>query len=102
MVQVAHENLVIIITVGSIAGWLVGHFVKGIGFGILGDVVVGIAGAFIGGWLLPQLKVPLGRELNAAIINPALGALLFLFAIGIVRGAIGGSRGRRKHEWHWL
>jgi len=100
--QVARENLVIIITVGSIAGWLLGHFVKGIGFGIFGDVVVGIAGAFTGDWLLPQLNVSLGPELAAAIINAAVGALLFLFAIGIVRAAIEGSRGRRKHEWRWL
>ena len=65
--QVARENLVVIITVGSIAGWLVGHFVKGIGFGILGDLVVGIAGGFTGDWLLPQLNIPLGPELTAAI-----------------------------------
>lgn len=100
--QVARENLVVVVAVGGIAGWLVGHFVKGIGFGILGDLVVGIAGAFVGGSLLPELNIHLGPESIAAIIGATGGAVLFLFAIGILRASI--ERGARwgRHEWRWL
>jgi uncharacterized membrane protein YeaQ/YmgE (transglycosylase-associated protein family) len=96
--QVARENLVAVIAVGVIAGWLVGHFVKGIGFGIFGDLAVGIAGAFAGGWLLPELKIHHGPT---AIVDATIGALLFLFAIGILRDAIGRDPSWTRCQWRW-
>jgi uncharacterized membrane protein YeaQ/YmgE (transglycosylase-associated protein family) len=65
----------------------------GTGFGILGDLVIGIAGAFIGGWLLPQLNIHFGSGIVSAIINATIGAVLLLLAIGVLRGAGGGRRG---------
>ena len=49
------ESLLVVLVVGLIAGWLAGQIVQGTGFGIVGDLLIGIAGAFIGSWLLPQL-----------------------------------------------
>jgi uncharacterized membrane protein YeaQ/YmgE (transglycosylase-associated protein family) len=49
------ESLLIILLVGLVAGWLTGQIVQGTGFGIIGDLLIGIVGAFIGSWLLPQL-----------------------------------------------
>ena len=49
------ESLLIILLVGLVAGWLAGQIVQGTGFGLIGDLVVGIIGAFIGSWVLPQL-----------------------------------------------
>ena len=100
--QVVRENLVVVIAVGLIAGWLVGHFVKGIGFGIFGDIVVGIGGAFVGGRVLSELDNHLGPQFIAPIIDATVGALLFLFAIRILRGAIGWGTSSGKHEWRWL
>jgi uncharacterized membrane protein YeaQ/YmgE (transglycosylase-associated protein family) len=51
------EGLLIILAVGLIAGWLAGQIVQGTGFGLVGDLLIGFAGAFIGSWLLPQLGV---------------------------------------------
>jgi|SRR5579862_2268286 len=102
MMQIVRENLFVVVAVGVIAGWLVGHFVRGMGFGILGDVVAGIAGAFVGGWLLPEPNVRLGPERIAGIFNASAGALLFLFAIGMLRAAIARGSRRRGHEWRWL
>src|SRR6516162_5964039 len=51
----AIEALIIWLVIGAIAGWLAGMLVKGYGFGLVGNIVVGIAGAFIAGWLLPQI-----------------------------------------------
>ena len=48
------ESLLVFLIVGAIAGWLAGLLVKGYGFGLLGNIVVGIVGAFIAGWLFPR------------------------------------------------
>jgi uncharacterized membrane protein YeaQ/YmgE (transglycosylase-associated protein family) len=87
------ESLLIILLVGVIAGWLAGHFVQGTGFGLIGDLIIGIVGALIGGWLLPQLGIHLGLGLVAAIINATIGAVLLLLVIRLVRGGGGWSSG---------
>jgi uncharacterized membrane protein YeaQ/YmgE (transglycosylase-associated protein family) len=55
--NMSSESLLVILFVGLVAGWLAGQIVRGTGFGILGDLVVGILGAFSGSWLLPQLGI---------------------------------------------
>ena len=54
------ESLIAWLIVGAIAGWLAGLIVKGFGFGLIGNIVVGIVGAVIAGWLLPRLGIALG------------------------------------------
>ena len=54
------ESLLIILVVGLVAGWLAGQIMQGTGFGLIGDLIIGVAGAFVGGWLLPQLGIHLG------------------------------------------
>ena len=56
----SNENLLVILLVGIVAGWLAGKIVDGGGFGLVGDLIVGVIGAFIGDWLLPQLGIHLG------------------------------------------
>jgi uncharacterized membrane protein YeaQ/YmgE (transglycosylase-associated protein family) len=90
------ESLLIILLVGLIAGWLAGQIVQGTGFGIVGDIIIGVIGAFIGSWLLPQLGIRLGSGIIAAIINATIGALILLLIIRLVRGG-GGWRG----SWGW-
>jgi uncharacterized membrane protein YeaQ/YmgE (transglycosylase-associated protein family) len=90
---ISSESLLIILVVGLIAGWLAGQIVRGAGFGIVGDVLIGIVGAFIGTWVLPQLAIHLGLGIVAAIINATIGALILLLIIRLVRGG-GGWRGR--------
>ena len=81
------ETLLIWIIVGAIAGWLSGIIVKGGGFGLLGDIVVGIVGAFVGGWLLPKLGIHLGVGLVALIASATLGAVALLLVIRLIRRA---------------
>lgn len=92
--NMSSETLLIIIVVGVVAGWLAGQIVRGTGFGVVGDLVVGIIGAFVGGWLLPQLNVHLGTGIISAIINATIGAVVLLFVLAILRGGFG-MRGRR-------
>ena len=56
--NMSSESLLVILFVGLVAGWLAGQIVRGTGFGIVGDLIVGILGAFFGSWLLPQLGHP--------------------------------------------
>ncbi|HEY0301330.1 MAG TPA: GlsB/YeaQ/YmgE family stress response membrane protein [Rhizomicrobium sp.] len=81
------ETLLIWLLVGAVAGWLAGVIVKGGGFGLLGDIVVGIIGAFIGGWLLPTLGVQLGGGLVSIIASATIGAVLLLLVLRLVRRA---------------
>ena len=71
--------------IGAIAGWLAGVFVKGGGFGLVGDIVVGIIGAFIGGWLASVLHIHVGAGWISSIITAAVGASLLLFILRMIR-----------------
>lgn len=73
--------------VGAVAGWLSGVIVKGSGFGLIGDIVVGIIGAFLGGWLLPRLGVHLGVGLVPVIVSATIGAVVLLLLVRIIRRA---------------
>ena len=81
------ESLIIFIIVGAVAGWLAGLIVKGVGFGLLGNIVVGIVGAFIAGWLFPAIGISLGSGIVAAIIHSTIGAVILLVLIGLVKRA---------------
>lgn len=86
------ETLLIIIVIGLVAGWLAGVIVRGTGLGVVGDIVVGIAGAFIGDWLLPRLNVHLGAGVVAAIANATIGAVVLLLIIRLLRGGLSSNR----------
>jgi len=79
------ETLLIWLIVGAVAGWLAGVIVKGGGFGLLGDIVVGIVGAFAGGWLLPRLGVELGVGLVSVIASATIGAVVLLLILRLIR-----------------
>ena len=81
------ESLIIWLIVGAVAGWLAGLIVKGMGFGLLGNIVVGIVGAFIAGWLLPRLGIAIGGGMIASIINATIGAVILLVILGLIRRA---------------
>ena len=81
------EALIIWLIVGAIAGWLAGVIVKGIGFGLIGNIIVGIVGALIAGWLLPRLGIAIGGGMIAAIINATIGAVILLVILGLIRRA---------------
>jgi uncharacterized membrane protein YeaQ/YmgE (transglycosylase-associated protein family) len=81
------QSLIILLIIGAVAGWLAGMIVKGMGFGLIGNIIVGIVGAFIGTWLLGALNVHIGGGIIAAIINATVGAVVLLFIIGLVKRA---------------
>ncbi len=81
------ESVIAWLIVGAIAGWLAGLIVKGGGFGLLGNIVIGIIGAVVAGWLLPQLGLNLGTGIVRAIINAVIGGVIVLVIIALIRRA---------------
>lgn len=92
--HMSNESLLVVLLVGIVAGWLAGRVVRGAGFGILGDLLLGIVGAFIGNWLLPKLGIHLGTGLVSAFVNATLGAIVLLLVVSLVLGGGGGWRRR--------
>jgi uncharacterized membrane protein YeaQ/YmgE (transglycosylase-associated protein family) len=83
---VALESLLIFLVIGAIAGWLAGIVVKGYGFGLVGNVVVGVIGSFIGGWLFGRFAI-LHDGLLGSILGATVGAVILLFLLRLVRRA---------------
>ena len=81
------ETILIWLIVGAIAGWIAGAVVRGGGFGLVGDIVVGILGAFIAGWLFPHFGVYIGTGILSVIISAAIGAIILLLLIRLIRRA---------------
>jgi uncharacterized membrane protein YeaQ/YmgE (transglycosylase-associated protein family) len=93
----SNQSLLVIIVVGIVAGWLAGKVMEGGGFGLIGDLVVGLIGAFIGDWLLPQLGIHFGVGIIALIVNAFIGAVVLLLILRLISGGWGYRRWGR----HW-
>ncbi len=77
--------LIVILVTGAIAGWLAGLIVQGRGFGLFGDIVIGILGAFIGSFVLHALGIFIIGGLIGAILGATIGAVILLLVIGVLR-----------------
>ena len=102
--NISSESLLVILFVGIVAGWLAGQIIQGTGFGLVGDLVVGVAGAFIANWIFPQLGIRLGTGIVSEILEAAIGAALLLLIIRLVRGRSRwgggwGDGGWRRRWW---
>ncbi|HWL31582.1 MAG TPA: GlsB/YeaQ/YmgE family stress response membrane protein [Xanthobacteraceae bacterium] len=83
----ALEAIIVILIIGAVAGWLAGQLVRGMGFGLIGNIAVGIIGAFIAGWLLPRIGLNIGGGVVASIINATIGAVILLVILGLIKRA---------------
>lgn len=92
--HISGQGLLVILLVGLVAGWLAGKIVAGSGFGLVGDVAVGIVGALIGSWLMPRLGISIGSGIVSAIIVATIGSVLLLVVVGLVSGAY-----PRRRSW---
>jgi uncharacterized membrane protein YeaQ/YmgE (transglycosylase-associated protein family) len=72
------------ILIGLIAGWLAGQIMKGGGYGVVGDIVVGVIGALLGGWLCGQLGIFAGGLIGSLLVA-TLGAIIFIFLIRLIK-----------------
>lgn len=79
-------EIIITLLLGAVAGWLGGLVFKGSGLGLIGNIVVGVVGAFIGYWLLPKLGVHIntGTLWLNYILTSAIGAVVLLALLNII------------------
>jgi len=83
----ATEPLLIFLIVGAVAGWLAGVIVKGYGFGLVGNIVVGVLGSFLGGWLFGRFAIMQGDGVVGSLIGATVGAVVLLFLLRLIRRA---------------
>lgn len=75
------------ILIGLCAGWLAGQLMKGGGFGVVGDIIVGVIGAVLGGALFTTLGVSAGGGLLGSLVVATIGAMVLIFLLRIVKRA---------------
>jgi uncharacterized membrane protein YeaQ/YmgE (transglycosylase-associated protein family) len=82
-----NESIMMMIVIGGVAGWLAGLVLRGSGYGVIGDVVVGLLGAFIGNWLLRamNLSINLGTPVLDRVLVSLIGAVALMFVVGLLR-----------------
>jgi uncharacterized membrane protein YeaQ/YmgE (transglycosylase-associated protein family) len=79
--------IIVALAIGAVAGWLAGVLVVGSGFGLLGNILLGIAGAFMAALLFPRLGLglTLGGGIVGAIVTSALGAAILLLVVNLLK-----------------
>lgn len=87
------EQLAILLLIGAVAGWLAGLMVRGGGFGVVGNIIVGVLGALFGGWLFGQLGISVGNRWVGSLITATVGAVVLVFLLGLITR---NKRNRRK------
>ena len=78
-------HIVWFLVIGALAGWLAGILTKGRGFGILGNMIVGVVGAVIGGHIIHFIGVPSGHGFIGSLVTALVGALVLLFIINLIQ-----------------
>lgn len=73
--------------IGIVAGWLAGKIMKGGGFGLIGDLVVGVIGTLLGGFLFVALDIHIGDGLIGSLITATVGAIVLLFLLRLIKRA---------------
>jgi len=80
-------SLLAAIIIGAIAGWLAGLVVRGAGFGLIGNIVIGIIGALVASYVLPALHIDLASGTLGAILDATIGAVIVLVILSLIRRA---------------
>ena len=77
------QSLIVSLIIGAVAGWLASQLMRGVGFGLMGNIIVGVVGAFVAGLLLPGFWPITG--IAGAISHSAVGAIIVLFVVSVFR-----------------
>ena len=85
--RISVESLIWFLLIGLIAGWLAGRVMRGGGFGLVGDMIVGVIGALLGGWIFGKLGISAGGGLIGALITAFVGAVVLILLLRLIRRA---------------
>ena len=78
-------ELVYFLLIGAVAGWLAGNLTKGSGFGLVGNIVIGVLGALVGGYLFRSMGVWSNGGLLGTLVTALVGAIVLLFFLSLVK-----------------
>jgi uncharacterized membrane protein YeaQ/YmgE (transglycosylase-associated protein family) len=81
------KSLAIHLTLGAVSGWLAARIMRGGGFGLAGNIVVGMVGAAVGGYVFSQFGISVGSGLAGSVITATAGAMILLFLIRLIKSA---------------
>ena len=84
----AAQGLIIWLIIGGVAGWLAGLVVRGGGYGVIGDIVVGIVGSVIFGWLFGASGMAVGSGVIGSIVAATIGAVILILVLRLVTRAV--------------
>jgi uncharacterized membrane protein YeaQ/YmgE (transglycosylase-associated protein family) len=81
------QSIVLWLVIGAVAGFLAGLVMEGGGFGLIGNIIIGILGAVVAGYIFPRLgvSIPIADPLIRGIAVSTIGAVILLFVVGLVR-----------------
>jgi uncharacterized membrane protein YeaQ/YmgE (transglycosylase-associated protein family) len=82
-----NESILMMLVIGGVAGWLAGLVLRGTGYGIIGDIIVGLIGAFVGNWLVRamHISVNLGSPVADRITVSVIGAVVLMLVVALLR-----------------
>ena len=78
-------SLLYALLIGALAGWLAGKLMKGGGFGLLANIIIGIIGGLVGNWIFAKLGVAIGHGFISDVLTGAIGACVILFIAGLFK-----------------
>ena len=78
-------SLLIFLAIGAVAGWLAGQLMKGRGYGLLWNIILGIVGGIVGGWLFDAIGISAGGGLVGPVITAVVGAVVLIFVAGLFK-----------------
>ena len=78
-------TIVWFLLIGAVAGWLAGLIMKGRGFGVIGNIIVGVIGAILGGYLFGLLGISAGGGMMGSLVTAVIGAVVLLFIAGLIK-----------------
>ena len=70
---------------GAVAGWLAGQLMKGGGYGLIANILLGIGGGIVGGWLFGKLGIKMENDLLGSLITAVAGAVVIVFLVGLIK-----------------
>jgi uncharacterized membrane protein YeaQ/YmgE (transglycosylase-associated protein family) len=80
------DHMLLFVVLGIVAGFLAGKIMKGSGYGIIGDLILGVVGSFIGAWVFGLLGIGIGGVVGS-LVAAVIGALLLLYVIRMAKAA---------------
>lgn len=82
--EIHPEQLIVLLLIGGIAGWLAGLILKGRGLGLIGNIMVGVIGAFLGTWLFDVIDIHIDGKWLEPLVASLVGSLILLIAAGLI------------------